>query len=276
MDARPYQPRFTTRHPGQSPNISSTSSPASPISYHRPIHHPPPYAPAAPDPKHHRQAKSFSSRNTPPPTSASYPPHAPVGMDDRRYMHPAQPPPPSQHQPGPPPPQLGRPPPSMGNDKRPSYPGERGVPNAGWNDSIDDRYHDHRNYRPHEQPPPPPPPPHQGHPLHGPPPPPHSLPPHRDDRPAPPSFHRQNDNATPPLSEGPPSGRSMLNNSPQMYRAGKQAVLQSVYRRCRRYAGPSPTPSRHPENSIDRIPLLSPSSRSLFFPIAFLFSFLPV
>ncbi|KAK6359313.1 hypothetical protein TWF696_000476 [Orbilia brochopaga] len=243
MDTRPYQPRFTTRHPNQSPNISSTSSPASPIGYHRPSHHAPPYAAAAADLKHHRPAKSFSSRNTPPPTSASYPPpHAPAGMDERRYMHPSQPPPQSSHQP-PPPPQLSRPPPPpMSNDKRPSYPGDRG-PNAGWNESIDDRYHDPRNYRPHEQPQQQQhPPPHQGHQLHGPPP----LPPHRDDRSAPPPFHRQNDNATPPLSEGPSSGRSMLNASPQMYRA--EHPREREHPRDHPHSHPHPHPHPHPHS----------------------------
>ncbi|EWC47627.1 hypothetical protein DRE_03247 [Drechslerella stenobrocha 248] len=110
----------------------------------------------------------------------------------------------------------------MGNDKRPAYPGDR-VPNAGWNETVEDRYHDHRGYRPHEPQQQPPPQQqqqqhmqHQGHPLQAP----HPLPPHRDDRSAPPlPFHRQDNNATPPLSESNSSGRSMLNASPQMYRA---------------------------------------------------------
>ncbi|KAK6535541.1 hypothetical protein TWF694_001995 [Orbilia ellipsospora] len=210
---RPYQPRFTnpSRHPNHSPNLSSASSPASPVAYHHPSHHGSPYAPEL---KHHRPSKSFSSssRNTPPPTS-TYSAHGP-GMDDRRYM--SQPPPPH-----PPPPSHHRQSSMNSNEKRPAYPGDR-VPN--WNDSMDERYHDPRGYRTHEQPPPGPPPlhqqqqhprEHQQHPLHpSQHPPPHH--PHRDDRSAP-HFHRQ-ENATPPLSESASSGRSMLNASPQMYR----------------------------------------------------------
>ncbi|EPS39119.1 hypothetical protein H072_7117 [Dactylellina haptotyla CBS 200.50] len=219
---RPYQPRFTNHsRSNQSPNLSSASTPASPVGYHHPSHHGSPYAPEL---KHHRPSKSFSSsRNTPPPNSA-YGSHGPL-MDDRRYM--SQPPPPPPPHP-PHPSSHHRPPPmNSNNDKRPAYPGER-VPN--WNDNMDERFHDHR-YRTHEQQQPHPQQQHpqqQQHPLH----PPH--PSHRDDRSAPP-FHRQ-ENATPPLSEGASSGRGMLNASPQMYRADRELA----------HPPPQPQPQHHP------------------------------
>ncbi|KAF3187987.1 hypothetical protein TWF788_001451 [Orbilia oligospora] len=216
---RQYQPRFTNpaRHPNQSPNLSSASTPASPVAYHHPSHHGSPYAPTELKHHHHRPTKSFSSRNTPPPNSA-YSSHG-IGMDDRRYMsQPPPPPPPPHHQPPPHPPSHSHRPPLMNNnnnDKRLVYPGDR-VPNPTWSENMDERFHDPRSYRQHEQHHPHPsssshPPPHSQHPLH-----PHHPPPHRDDRPVP-QFHRQ-ENATPPLSEGNSSGRSMLNASPQMYR----------------------------------------------------------